>query len=776
MLGCWLGTGGLLPAGLAASLAIGLTGATVLLPTRAGPLVAAAALGAAGIASGATAHRPPAASLLVDHPRTLAGPWQVRGALSRDPEVGGAHSTVDLRLDEVRVDGRWQQWTVRVRATVADPQPTVAWRSGDRFEAFLSLRSDRPPANPSLWRRDSLRASGAELRTNLKSFRQLRPRGRASGPTKWAADGRQRLRAAIRARFRRHQAVFLALFLGERGSVEADFTRSLARSGLIHLLAISGLHVGIALAAAYTAARTISLPRPVAAGVAGLALVGVEALVANRAPVRRAGLMAAAGLGGIVFGRRIRALDSMALAASYMVLRDPWVSRNLGFQLSVAATAGILLLAADLAGANNGRLRWARSLFAASTAAQVSVAPLLAAATYRLPMAGLLLNLMAVPLLAAALLAGAAALLIAALGSPPLGDLLAALAETCIDGLSGLGHLTDNLPFTRLAVPAGRAPLLWLLAVALFFGLRVKGQRRGACLVLATCGLLVAVHRPGPPAHLRLLVLDIGQGDALLVQPPASDPVVVDTGGSRGGNFDPGAAIIAPVLRAMGIVRLQAVAVSHLHSDHAGGVAGLLAEIPVRELWVGSFPPDAAAGGALVTAAGQVPILSLAGGHGRPQGPCRWKVLHPAGSWLRPGGMPISNDASLVLGLRCTEASVLLTGDVEADAEADWTKAQAATGFRGAVLKVPHHGSSTSSSVTLLTRMAPRRAVISVGWHNRFGLPKAEVLARYRQRGIALYRTDRDGAVTVTMGQRIRVRGERWTHGRGNKSIGGWLR
>ena len=166
-------------------------------------------------------------------------------------------------------------------------------------------------------------------------------------------------------------------------------------------------------------------------------------------------------------------------------------------------------------------------------------------------------------------------------------------------------------------------------------------------------------------------------------------------------------------------------------------------------------------------------MVALAGGDERRDGDCTWRVLHPSGRWLESGGAPVSNNGSLVLALACGGRQILLTGDTERAAESDYVGSSGE--LRSTVLKSPHHGSSTSSTDLLLDAIEPRHAVISVGWRNRFGLPSSEVLGRYRNRQIAVYRTDRDGALTIDAGSRIRVRAERWSAGRGAERRGGWL-
>jgi competence protein ComEC len=309
-------------------------------------------------------------------------------------------------------------------------------------------------------------------------------------------------------------------------------------------------------------------------------------------------------------------------------------------------------------------------------------------------------------------------------------------------------------------------------------GRRALRHLRAATAVVAGLALVLCVQAMRTPdvvpAHAsRLVAFDVGQGDALLVE-SADGAVMIDTGGSPLSDFDPGTALLAPALRARGIGSLDAVVISHLHADHAGGLAGLLAEIDVAVVWTAPFDPTTPAADRLRRAARDVPVRALARPGVIGRGGCLWRVLHPHAA-AQAAGAPdgLSNDGSLVLSARCGGRSVLLTGDTERAAEALYAAALAVP--PGSVLKSPHHGSDTSSGAALLDAAGARHVVIQAGWRNRFGLPDGHVVERYRDRRMAVYRTDRDGAVTLTVGRRVRVRGERWSAGRGVRRLGGWL-
>jgi competence protein ComEC len=610
-----------------------------------------------------------------------------------------------------------------------------------------------------------------DLRASLKSFDQLRPRGRPPqfAPRRWAVGFRQLLRTHIERCFPRHQAVLRALLLGERAGLDNRMTAALARSGLIHLLAISGLHVGLAVGAAYALARISGMPRPAAALIAGIALLGIVGIVAARPPVLRAACMASTSLAAIIRGRRSSALDGWAFAVFCLTLHNPLSVHDFGFQLSATATLGILLAAPAIASSVDAS-RWKlpsyfKALVLTSFVAQVSVAPLLATHTHRIPLAGLVLNVVAIPLLTITLTMATVALIISVSGLIWLpASALAACTEAGIDILLATASFAEGTSVAGLVVPAGRSAYVMGLAMMVLLALYRSGWSRRFALVVACFCLCCAAWPVAPPDNATFVALDVGQGDSLLFWPPATDPVLIDGGGSPRTDFDTGTAIVAPTLRGLGAQRLHAVVISHLHADHAGGVPGLLREIPAREIWVSFLPPEIPLAGKIRAAGRTSRVRYLRTGDRGELGGCSWRALHPPRSVSEKTGPEELNDTSVVLEQRCGPRRLLLPGDTEQPAERQWGPLAAT--FRGGVLKIAHHGSNTSSSAALLDRLAPRVAVISAGWRNRFGFPHKPVLARLRRSSTAVYRTDRDGAITVELGRRVTVRGERWTSGR----------
>jgi competence protein ComEC len=244
-------------------------------------------------------------------------------------------------------------------------------------------------------------------------------------------------------------------------------------------------------------------------------------------------------------------------------------------------------------------------------------------------------------------------------------------------------------------------------------------------------------------SELRVAFLDVGQGDAAVAELPGGRVIVIDGGGFPGSDFDTGAAIVSPYLRARKIARVDAVVMTHAHPDHSNGLAYLLLHHRPREFWWTGVPGDGPSWdrvwNAVLASGARVRVL----GDGVDVVPGEIGVLHPPADWTDSS----LNDSSLTLRLRRGAIAVLATGDIEMRAEERLLEAP--DRLRAAVLKVPHHGSRTSSTPRFLAAVDPAIAVISVGADNRYHLPAPEVEARYRARGTCVLRTDRCGAVTI---------------------------
>jgi competence protein ComEC len=366
--------------------------------------------------------------------------------------------------------------------------------------------------------------------------------------------------------------------------------------------------------------------------------------------------------------------------------------------------------------------------------------------------AAVLLNIAAVPLSGAVLLSGFAVLALAPLGTAvtQLAGDVAWIAARALRWSGDLGPLGAWLDL-RVAGPSLAAVALYVAGLAL-----LHRERRGAGLgLIAAChlALLAGPLARAADGRLHLVVIDVGQGDGMLLLSPSGRSLLVDAGGSRDGRFDPGERCVAPELWHRGVHRVDALVVSHPHPDHVGGARFLLHAFRVAEIWEGPAPLRDLAwrSGRSGSDEARASRVTVAEGMEREWDGVRIAVRGPR----RPVRPPVAvrNEDSVVLDVGLGEVHLLLPGDVLGEA------ADALSLPPAFVVKVPHHGSRASSSPAFVSRVAPRLAVISVGARNPFGHPHPEVVERYRKAGALVLRTDRDGTVEVTTdGHRVWVR------------------
>jgi competence protein ComEC len=350
---------------------------------------------------------------------------------------------------------------------------------------------------------------------------------------------------------------------------------------------------------------------------------------------------------------------------------------------------------------------------------------------------------------------------------------VAGLIRLSADSLLGSANLVELAPWLTWRVPSV-APswiVIYYSACATALVISRRPLRRAVTAVAAVALLVVATSpwtgRRRPAAgQVRITVLDVGQGDAIFVQLPTGQSLLVDTGGGAGA-FDVGGRVVTPAIWALGVRRLDWLALTHGDLDHIGGAAAVITDLAPREIWEGiAVPRDASLRAVRTVAAARGAIWrTILAGQAIAIGGVTIDVRHPpAADWER---QRVRNDDSLVLRLRYGDVEVLLTGDAGAEFERGWRADEAPSPIR--ILKTAHHGSRTSTSAAFVLAYRPQAALVSAGRGNVFGHPAPEVLARLAAAGAEVFRTDQDGAVIVeTDGVRARVRtsgGKQWTMG-----------
>ncbi len=522
---------------------------------------------------------------------------------------------------------------------------------------------------------------------------------------------------------------------------------------MTHLVAVSGSNVAFVLAAVLIAARWLGLRGYWVPAAGAFGLCGFLVLARPEPSVARATLMGLLVLATTVRGARDRAGPAtLAAAVVVLLMVDPFLARSAGFALSVLATAGLLVLAPGW----RARLarRWPRPLadaVAIALAAQVATAPVLVLIAPQVGLVSVPANVLAEPAVAVATVLGA---LVAVVGPafPSLAHVLAHLAAVPAWWLVTVAHVAAGAPLASVAWPTGAVGVV-LMLVALLVGrvaLPVAMRHRGLSVAVAvvvvgasSVAVPAIVDRGWPPPGWLLVACDVGQGDGLVVADGVGSAVVVDTG--------PDPAPMDRCLHDLGVRRIPLVLLTHFHADHVEGLPGVLRGRAVAQIEVSPLadPPDEVRRVRGWASDAGVPVVVAGVGEERSVGDVSWKVLWPQ-RIIHAGSLP--NNASVVLRLQCRGVVVLLTGDVEPEAQAAILEADPGD-LRADVLKVPHHGSANQDP-RFLQATGARLAVISVGVGNPYGHPAPSTLQMLQSDGMQVERTDRDGdvAVVVTAG------------------------
>ncbi|HET8640035.1 MAG TPA: ComEC/Rec2 family competence protein [Solirubrobacterales bacterium] len=557
--------------------------------------------------------------------------------------------------------------------------------------------------------------------------------------------------------------------LGQDDRVDTLTREDFRRSGLAHLLAVSGQNVALLALLAMPVLGLLGMPLR-ARLLWVLALIACYVPLAGAGPsIQRAGVMGGLSVLATLAGRRPSRFYAFAVAMVVTLAIDPGIAADVGWQLSFAAVLGIFLLAAPIRAALTARAlapgSLARTLcdgVAMTLAATIATAPLIAFHFGQVPVLTLLANLLVLPAVAPAMWLG----MLAAAGgqapgfpvemlnglNAPLLAYIAQVATWC--GRPDWACLEVDLSGAGLAVSYVAVAVVTFAALRLARSRRIAGLRRRdrriagsqslpalsrlprAAIVAATLGLAALLALPGgrdlsaaPAAGLRVSVFDVGQGDAILFQPAGAPPLLVDGG--------PPGQRLAAELAGSGVDRLAAAVITHDQSDHAGGIEELLGAIPVGRLLYAAAGRDVL----LAAHAAGVPTQRVAKGAQLHDGGLRLEAVWPPAELL-PGRGEDPNHLALVMLARWRDFSMLLT----ADAEAESTPLDPGPVD---VLKVAHHGSEDSGLGPLLDRIRPKLAVISVGDDNPYGHPTAQTLAVLASHGVRTLRTDQDGTVTL---------------------------
>ncbi len=725
------------------------------------------------------------------------GPVQTRALLTEDASRADDVTTLRAQVREVRLHDEWIPVDGGVVLSVGGliaPARADGWRRGRIIDAPVTFR--RPARYLDDGVADFERQAalqGVTLLGSIKSGLLVDVAQHGTIVSEWAAGVRERVRRTVTRRVAPHSAlsaaIVAAVLIGDRSGLPDEIRTRLQAAGTYHVIAISGGNIAILAAVILVAlAITGTAGRP-AALITLLLLIGYAQVVTAGPSVWRATLVALVYLIARLFDHRTGPWQAIAVAGALLACVQPLDVRDAGFILTFGATGALLeLMRRGPLGPRSRVIAWLVASIAASAAVEIVLLPVMAITFSRVTAAGLLLNLAAVPLMAVVQIAGMA---VACMDSI---DVLAGLsgwiAHLAAAAIVESARLVEVAPWLTRRVPAPSAAIVlaYYAGLAAILGTtkitkidqprRSRRSRRETWLFvsfvsswLTTATVIVTGTNPfaslttaGDPNRLRLIVFDVGQGDAMVLEvagrkgPPYDATLMIDTGGSPFGNggFDIGVRIVEPALWARGIRTLQTVLLTHGDPDHIGGAAALVHDFDPRAVWQGVPVRRAAALQEVLAHARDrdVPVEERHQGDEFALGRARIRVLNPPPpDWER---QRVRNDDSVVLEVVYGDVAILLTGDISAEVERDIAPRLAQAKTR--ILKVAHHGSRSSTSQELLDAWRPQIAVISCGRGNPFGHPAPEVVDRLTAIGASIYRTDRDGEITVdTNGETVLV-------------------
>jgi len=729
--------------------------------------------------------------------RAGTGPATVNGVVIEPLRQGPGRLvlTVSVRhlgTDHQPVDARGQ-----VRVTWRGPDAPV--RQGDLVTFSAKLRPPAGSLNPGGFDFATyLRNQGIDAVASVSGPGGVRVLASPRGPSRWVLwhvmdECRDLIRrAAEQSLTGPALGIFLGIIIGEPGYLDPDERDAFMATGTVHILSISGSHLGLIAFLTFVLVRGLCRRMPVLwlerlsrritptrlAVLATLVMVTFYCLLAGAAVATvRSWVMILVFLLAVWSGRHQHLLLALAGAAVLIVGHDPRALYDISFQLSFVSVLAIALVlqgnpvlwAPGSPQAEEAepridwvaRLRdWLRDYFLITGAVTLATVPLVAYYFNQVPWLGVVANLLVVPLAGLVLvplgLAAAGWLLLVGGDALPGGP----YHQAVLDAFSWLVHVFASVPGAAWHVASPP-----MLSIALFYGCvclwwwpKVAASVRAGCLVVVV--LLVGWWAWSPrPAWdgttLRVTFLDVGQGDASLIELPDGQTVLID-GGASYDTLDMGRAVVGPFLWDRGIRRLDHVIGTHPQLDHVGGLAWIVRKFEVGRYWSNGVRREEPFYQRLARALDERRIserVAITGDEIAASGPCRLHVLNPDRAAAEPASRSAEagsamNNLSVVTRLDCGPHSVLFTADVETGVLGRLSRGTAPIEAR--VLKVPHHGARSSLDRTWVARVRPEVAVFSAGRYNAYGHPAPTVVHAYEEIGTRIFRTDRQGAVWLT--------------------------
>ena len=705
-------------------------------------------------------------------------PILARAVLIEDASPREGYVSLRVEIMALHVDDGWHHVEGGVVVSVGGVAPrdrVLEWRARRTIEAPMVFRRPARFLNDGVPDFEEAAArDGTALFGSIKSALLVRVVSRGGPLAEFAADVRAHVRTALATWVGPHsavsEAIAAAVLIGDRTGVPDETRDVLQTAGTYHVIAISGGNIAILAGGACGLLALVGIRGRLGALLTIVVLIAYATVVTAGPSVWRATLMAIAYFLARVIDQRTPVWQATTAAAAIIVVLKPLDLDDPGFLMTFGATIALV------EGARRGAalvptravFSWIVATIVGSLAVEAALLPVSASAFSRVTSAGLILNLLAVPVMGVVQIAAMAVTLVSE--SPLLAYSAGWTTHIAANALVSSADLVKAAPWLASRVPP---PSGWLVLVyygALLMTVAGRGRLRIASAVLYLVALVAVISgadvtrlgRGGEPS-LRLTVFDVGQAESMLLE-TTGHTLLIDTGGAPfGGGIDVGRRVLAPALWTRGVRSLDALLVTHGDPDHLGGAVAVVDDFRPRQIWEGIRVPRHLPTQELTHDAARlrIPIAALRAGETMRLDEVQLRVIHPPPpDWER---RRVRNDDSVVLEVVYGDVAMLLTGDIGAEVER--AIVPLLTPARIRILKVAHHGSGTSSSSALLEGWRPQLAVISCGRGNRFGHPTPDVLQRLESIGATVLRTDRDGQITIqTDGHSLRVATYTRTH------------
>jgi competence protein ComEC len=669
-------------------------------------------------------------------------------------------------------------------STYYDPKTEpLALKAGERWRLTLRLKQPHGSSNPhgfdfEVWALENkVRAVGYVHAKGDNRRIDAQADGAMYRIESWRETVRDKFDATLAGA--PYAGVLSALAIGDQSSIPQHQWQVFTRTGVNHLMSISGLHItmlaSVGFALTYWLWRrsvrlTLWLPaRKAAALIALLVALSYALLSGFGVPAQRTVYMVGAVAAALWLNRNFSLGQILSIALLGVLIPDPWAVLSPGFWLSFGAVALILYVSAH----RIARSHWLREYAVVQWAMTIGLTPMLLGLFQQVSLVSPIANAFAIPLVSLIVVP------LALLGAVLPWDVPLWLAHLVMQFTMTILEWLNDLP---QAVWTQHAPPAWSVVAGMLGVLLILAPRGIPARWLGIVLMLpMFLNSPAPPAAdtLRMIIFDVGQGLAVGVQ-TQHHALLFDTGPDFSGDADSGNRIIVPTLRALGISRLDGLILSHDDLDHTGGTASVEQAMPIQ--WIASSLPDDSP--LLQDFPHQLNQASAEmkgsrhcsdGDHWNWDG-VNFEILHPASN-VDTSIKLHDNDLSCVLRISIGGQHIFLVGDIEKKSEQRLLENHAAQ-LPASLLVVPHHGSKSSSTPEFVAAVLPDYAVFTTGYRNRYGHPKAEVVQRYADSGAELLRSDEDGAVLVEMNaQGLSVERYRkthkhyWTHQAGTKQL-----